>query len=155
MFSTESPSSHQCGTGYSDQMVSCATTIRKGIKWYRKLGIQFLLRISVVNALALYKISTRKDINIRRFRKLLAAKLLGLSENTKSPWLQRSQRNIAVRKNDSGNIRRACKLCYANKKRRMNRTKTRKNLKKTTTYCPNCSNQSQLCIECFKVLHSK
>ena len=41
----------KCGIDCSDQMVSYATTIRKGIKWYRKLGIQLLLGISVVNAL--------------------------------------------------------------------------------------------------------
>ena len=64
-------------------MVSYATTIRKGIKWYRKLGIRLLLGISVVNALTVYKIATRKNINIRIFRQLLVAKLLGLSENTK------------------------------------------------------------------------
>ena len=29
------------------------------------------------------------------------------------------------------------------------------NLKKTTTYCPNCPDHPQLCIECFKVLHFK
>ena len=38
----------KCGIDYSDQMVSYATTIKKGIKGYRKLGIQ-LLGISVVN----------------------------------------------------------------------------------------------------------
>ena len=120
---------------------------------YRKLGIQHLLGISVVNALTVYKIATRKSINIRIFRELLVAKLLGLSENTKNTCLRRSQHNIAVQKNDSGrSIRRVCKLCYANKRRR---TKTRENLKKTTTYCPNCPHQPQLCIECFKVLHSK
>ena len=95
-------------------MVSYATTIRKGIKWYRKLGIRLLLGISVVNALTVYKIATRKSINIRISRELLVAKLLGLSENTKNPCLRRSQHNIAVRKNDSGrSIKRACKLCYA------------------------------------------
>ena len=146
----------KCGTDYSDQMVFYTTTIRKGIKWYRKLGIQLLLGISVVNALTVYKIATRKNINIRIFRQLLVAKLLGLSENTKNPCLRRSQCNIAVRKNDSGrSIRRACKLCCANKRRRMDRTKAQKNLKKTTTYCPNCPDQPQLCIECLKVLHSK
>ena len=92
----------KCGIDYFDQMVFYATTIRKGIKWYRKLGIQLLLEISVVNALTVYKIATRKNINIRIFRQLLVAKLLGLSENTKNPCLRRSQHNIAVRKNDSG-----------------------------------------------------
>ena len=145
----------KCGIDYSDQMVSFVTTIREGIKWYRKLGIR-LLGISVVNALTVYKIATRKNINIRIFRQLLVAKLLGLSENTKNLCLRRNQYNIAVRKNDSGrSVRRACKLCYANKRRRMDRTKAQKNLKKITTYCPNCPDQPQVCIECFKVLHSK
>ena len=102
----------KCGIDCSDQMVSYATTIRKGIKWYRKLDIRLLLGISVVNALTVYKIATRKNINIRIFRQLLVAKLLGLSENTKNPCLRRSQYNIAIRKNDSGrSIRHACKLC--------------------------------------------
>ena len=128
----------KCGVDYSDQMVSYATAIRKGIKWYGKLGIRLLLGISVVNALTAYKIATRKNINIRIFRQLLVAKLLELSENTKNPCLRRSRHNIAVRKSDSGrSIRRACKLCYANKRRRMDRTKAQKNLKKIATYCPN------------------
>ena len=67
----------KCGIDYSDQMVSYATTIRKGIKRYRKLGIQLLLEISVVNALTVYKIATRKNINIKIFRQLLVTKLLG------------------------------------------------------------------------------
>ena len=103
-----------------------------------------------------YQIRLLLNIIIRIFGLLLVAKLLGLSENTKNPCLRRSRHNIAVRKNDSGrSIRRACKLCYANKRRRMDRTKAQKNLKKTTTYCPNCPDQPQLCIECFKVLHFK
>ena len=116
----------KCGIDYSDQMIFYATTIRKGIKWYIKLGIQLLLGISVANALMVYKIATGKNINIRIFRQLLVAKLLGLSESTKNPCLRRSRHNIAVRKNDSGrSIGRACKLCYANKRRRMDWTKAK------------------------------
>ena len=146
LFSDKSPSGHACSS----------TKLRKGMKWYRKLGVQFLLGISVVNVLTVYKITTRKNINIRISRQLLIAKLLGISENTKNLCLRQSQNNIAVRKNDSGrNTRCAYKLCYVNKRRRMGRIKAQKNLKKTTTYCPNCPDQPQLCIECFKVLHSK
>lgn len=39
----------ECRIDYSDQMVSCAMTIKKGIKWYRKLGNQIYLGITVVN----------------------------------------------------------------------------------------------------------
>ena len=146
----------KCGVVYSYQMAFYATTIRKGIEWYRKLGVQLLLAISAVNASTVYKIATRKNINIRIFRQLSVGKLLGLSENTKSSCLRRSRHNIAVRKNDSGRvIRRACKLCYGNKRRRMSRTKVQMNWKKTATYCPNCPHQPQLCIKCFRVLRSK
>ena len=101
----------KCGIDYSDQMVFYATAIRERIKWYGDLGIRLLLRISVANASTVYKIATSKNINIRIFGRLLVAKLFGLSENTKSPCLRRSRRNIAVRRNDSGrSIRRACKL---------------------------------------------
>lgn len=41
----------KCDIDYLNQMVCYASTIRKGIKWYRKLGIQLLLGISVVNTL--------------------------------------------------------------------------------------------------------
>ena len=74
-------------------MISYAITIRKGIKWYRKLGIQLLLGISVVNALTVYKIATRKNINIRIFRQLLVAKLLGLFEN---PCQKKKNQKILV-----------------------------------------------------------
>lgn len=40
----------KAGINISDQMGSYATTLRKGIKWYRKLAIEYVLRISVVNA---------------------------------------------------------------------------------------------------------
>ena len=66
----------KCGIDYSDEMAFYATTIRKGIKWYRKLGIQLLLGISVVNTLTVYKITTRKNINIRIFRQLLVSIIL-------------------------------------------------------------------------------
>ena len=34
----------------SDQMTSYITTLRKGVKWYRKLAIELLLGMAVVNA---------------------------------------------------------------------------------------------------------
>lgn len=42
------------GIDRSDQMASYATTIRKSIKWYRKLAIHFLIGISIVNAHVVY-----------------------------------------------------------------------------------------------------
>lgn len=40
----------------SDQMASYASTIRKGIKWYKKIGIELLTNIAIVNAYLLFQI---------------------------------------------------------------------------------------------------
>jgi hypothetical protein len=146
----------KCGIDHSDQMASYSSTIRKGIKWYRKLGIQLLLGISVVNALTIYEIVTNKKMNIRKFREMLIGKLFELSDNgnRSSSSFCVSRHSISVRRDESGKtIRRACKQCYADRSLAVGRSLTRKNTKKTTTYCPNCPDQPQLCLECFKVLH--
>ena len=42
-------------------MGSYVTTLRKGVKWYRKLAIELLLGMAVVNAWVAYKEGTKKD----------------------------------------------------------------------------------------------
>ena len=97
----------KCDIDYSNQMVP--PQLEKESNGTENLAFQLHLGIFVVNALTVYKIAASKNINIRIFRQLLVARLLGLSENTKNPRLRRSRHNIAVRKNDSGrSIRRAC-----------------------------------------------
>ena len=46
--------------GISDQMASYVTALRKGVKWYRKLAIELLLGMAVVNAWVAYKQATKK-----------------------------------------------------------------------------------------------
>lgn len=50
----------KAGIDLSDQMASYVSTLRKGIKWYRKLGLELLLGAAVVNAWLLYKHVTKK-----------------------------------------------------------------------------------------------
>ena len=38
------------GNDLSDQYTAVATSLRKGIKWYRKLAFEMLLRIALVNS---------------------------------------------------------------------------------------------------------
>ena len=70
----------------SDQLASYVTTLRKGVKWFRKLGIELLLGVAIVNALLIYKEVTGSRINIRSFRSSIARALLGVSlEQRRSP----------------------------------------------------------------------
>ena len=55
------------GIDISDQLASYVTTLRKGVKWYRKLGIELLLGVAIVKAQLIYKEVIRSRINIRSF----------------------------------------------------------------------------------------
>lgn len=48
------------GIDLSDQMTSYGSISRKGVKWYRKLAIELLLGMSVVNAWVIHKEITKK-----------------------------------------------------------------------------------------------
>lgn len=119
----------KCEIDYSDQMISYATTIRKGLEWYRKLGIHLLVGIVVVDAPIIYK---RLPLIIK-FRELLTLKLLELG-------FAFGQKII-----------RTCKLCYSNKKLHTDKTKYRKD----TTFRQNCPDQLQLYMDCFKPFQRK
>lgn len=53
------------GIDPSDQMSSYATTLREGFKWCKKLAMESILGISLVNALVVIKL---RHIQIRHFR---------------------------------------------------------------------------------------
>ena len=61
---------------FSDQMASYATTLRKGVKWFKKLGIELLLGMTFVNALVLFETSRGRKINIRNFRESICESML-------------------------------------------------------------------------------
>ena len=48
------------GIDRSDQIVSYAESIRKSIKWYRKLALHLLLRTTIVNTHVAYQEVTKK-----------------------------------------------------------------------------------------------
>ncbi|KAJ8963692.1 hypothetical protein NQ314_005444 [Rhamnusium bicolor] len=123
----------KAGIDLSDQMASYATTLRKGVKWYRKLAIELLLGTAVVNAWVLYKHASQKKTQIRTFRENLAADLLnvqGRVQREKPRTSASSYHHLSQRVDDDGKkIRRKCTLCYITSRRsRSQRSqKSRKN----------------------------
>lgn len=144
------------GIDISDQMCSYATTLRKGVKWYRKLGIEYLLGICIVNALVVYKTATQKQAKITWFREEITANLLDLpksAEKRENPTC----RNVHVlsTKVDQNNkkVRRMCVLCYANLKKTDGRVAARKKVRQVSTFCHDCENEPFMCLECFGKHH--
>ena len=64
----------------SDQMASYVATTKRGVKSYRKLGIELLLGMSIVNAWVMCKHISHKKIDIRTFREQQATGLLNIDE---------------------------------------------------------------------------
>ncbi|CAH1391108.1 unnamed protein product [Nezara viridula] len=61
---------------------------------------------------------------------------------------------LEVRRNLLGkSVRRICVLCYQKKRRFLDRQAAKRNVKKTTTYCPSCPRSPQICINCFNEYH--
>ena len=118
------------GIDRSDQMVSYATTIRKSIKWYRKLVLHLLLGTTIVNAHIVYQRATITKIEIRQFRELLVTEWLS-SENTvpdnNRNKTKKVSHHLEIRKNQQDKpIRRMCALCYQKKRQTVERQEARK-----------------------------
>ncbi|XP_076476109.1 uncharacterized protein LOC143302922 [Bombus vancouverensis nearcticus] len=113
--------SGKSGMDRSDQMVSHATTIRKSIKWYRKLALHLILGTTITNAHIVYQTATNKKIPIRKFREILVSEWLDVSSENTVPDNYREKTKVShhleIRKNQQGKpIRRMCALCYKKKR---------------------------------------
>lgn len=60
----------------SDQMTSYSNTLRRSLKWYRKIAFDFITNTVMVNAYRLYGLVTRNKINITKFREIITKQLL-------------------------------------------------------------------------------
>ncbi|XP_056645829.1 piggyBac transposable element-derived protein 4-like [Diorhabda sublineata] len=66
----------------SDQKAAYASTIQKGIKWYRKIIFELLTNTGVVNAYLLFIQVTREKMSITQFREELVLALTKLDDRT-------------------------------------------------------------------------
>ena len=143
------------GIDLSDQMASYVTTLRKGVKCYRKLSTELLLGMAVVNAWVAYKEATKKKIQISKFRERLAEKLFNLEGVVyDTPTGSSSSHHLVERTGSyAKRIRRTCSSCYAKMKKQESRDNARKMTQKSYTYCDLCLGQPQICLKCFNEIH--
>lgn len=138
----------KCGIDLSDQMASYATSLRKGIKWYRKLATELLLGTSLVNSWIVYKAATGRNIQIRKFRFEIASVLTGIPISDPSIIVSKKQHFLGEQ-----TTRKNCRNCYSRIVDTVGRENARNRVKKTYFYCKECPDRPFLCLECFNVLH--
>lgn len=138
---------HKSGIDLSDQLASYGTVQRKGVKWYRKVALELLLNIAVVNAYILYKQYTSKKISMVKFRELICLDFLGNVTNTNKP---KKLKHKLIKANRSH-----CSICYRNfKAEGKDRIECKKLAKKVFTRCENCPNRPAMCLPCFNYVHT-
>lgn len=148
----------KAGIDLSDQMASYATTLRKGIKWYKRLGMELLLGLTVVNAWVLYKRATNSKIKIRAFREMLVSDLLDIKhEVTERPRNSLPLSHFLITRMDATGkkLRRKCTGCYTTMQKELGRKEARNKAKMVFTFCELCPGQPQMCLPCFNKTHIK
>lgn len=145
----------KCGIDLSDQMKSYANINRKGVKWYRKLALEMLLGMSVVNSWVIYKKVHGQNIPIRVFREKLVTEAYHMLMGTPDgPELGPNAHELIDRRDEGGKlIRRRCKPCYALLQNEKGRDYARKKCKTVGSYCPLCPDQPHYCRTCFNQHH--
>lgn len=140
-------------------MASYVCTLRKGVKWYRKLGLELLLGVAVVNAWVVYKCVTKTKLSIRKFREQLVVDLLQI-ESDKEPPKKRPKKSttevhsLLKRIDENGKqVRRKCSLCYSKLSKELGRLDAKKKAKGVFTYCAKCPGSPQFCLDCFNDKH--
>ncbi len=128
----------------------------KGVKWYRKLGIELILGLSIVNAVVIYKEATGTKMNIREFRKSIAKCLLGCEKNPTKP-IQKQKHVLKTKIDQRTNKPKvlSCKPCYAKKSSEGGRSAAKMKYQKTKYFCNGCEGEPYMCISCFSRIHEK
>lgn len=139
----------------SDQMAAYSNSLRKSIKWYRKLAFEFITGTSVVNALYLYNKINNKKISITTFKENLAMQLFESGEplhpNAENPV---EEHRLTEKMDNEGKHKRGrCKSCYEKNSQQHGRDYAVKNTKRVSYICLGCDGNIFICMECFFEKH--
>ena len=133
----------------SDQIASYDNSVRRSNKWYRKVGLNFIINIIINNARIIYNLHRHENLGINAFKKALCLNLLG-----DSTLGDRRRSHFKVVFRDLG-YRRYFN-CYK-VARRLSKTvnESKRVCKRSNQYCVKDSAKKAVCPSCFGYLHGK
>uniref|UniRef100_A0A1B6MQT6 PiggyBac transposable element-derived protein domain-containing protein n=1 Tax=Graphocephala atropunctata TaxID=36148 RepID=A0A1B6MQT6_9HEMI len=135
----------------SDQLASYGTSVRRGVKWYRKLMFELLTNTSVVNAHSVYKSTVLSPKDIVTFREELVTYLL---ETRQKPTMEHENLTRTDHKLTSleNQPRGRCSSCYEKLKSWEGRIQASKRTPQVRMKCTGCP-QKFMCMDCFFTKH--
>ncbi|KAJ8972179.1 hypothetical protein NQ314_000309 [Rhamnusium bicolor] len=162
------------GVNMSDQMSSYYITLRKTIKWYRKVFCEIALGTCIVNTWSLYNKlgKSGKKLDMLQIREMIITGLLGTNDDVvdigaNTPQYddvserpkKKSRKSILVdhKMNKSeGSVRKnrkRCVGCYKKIKNERGVKEARLKSKRVVTYCEDCPEKPTYCLQCFNDYH--
>lgn len=153
------------GVDYSDQMASYHSSIRKPLKWYKKLVLELITGTVMVNAWILYNLTTvgqpgrEKNIDLLSFQESVACGLVGMDPKIQStPGTSNTKRRLHTLMEKEGQartVRRRCTSCYQdNRDKGLSARESDKITKQVVTYCVQCPSTPHMCLPCFNKRHT-
>lgn len=139
----------------ADQLSAYSSPLRKTIRWNKKIALDLLLNVALINSYILYKYVTKKAIKITDFRKAIVQSFCA-SRHDAQPEPSRPRRVKHVLQKLEGpsrKSRRNCGECYRTNVVNFGRKEARNKTKKVNTYCNGCPEKPKLCHDCFFKLH--
>nr|CAH7746879.1 unnamed protein product [Callosobruchus chinensis] len=145
------------GVDISDQMSSYYTALRKGLKWYRKIGFELIFGSAIVNSHIVYnEVNQTSRLNMLQFRQQLAFSLTETKTENNASTIQAPKR-IHTLETETGlgkKRRRNCVGCYQKLRATLSSREADKKVQKVTTYCADCAKKPAMCLSCFNEKHS-
>lgn len=135
----------------SDQFKAYSSSLRKGIKWYRKIAVELLLGSAIVNAHLVYQKITGNKSTITAFKEELALSLLNLEDSDENIARPSSSQMRHYLKEVTHSERRRCVVCYANLSKEHGRQHAQKKTPFSKYKCEQCN--QFLCVTCFSKVH--
>ncbi|CAH2087976.1 unnamed protein product [Euphydryas editha] len=96
----------------SDQMTAYSSPLRKSVKWYRKLACELLLNTAMVNAMVLYKQTTKKNLSVVQFRKAIVSYLVKADEENEINIAKNKTKKVATFCSDCPSQPHYCLTCF-------------------------------------------
>ncbi|XP_046677521.1 piggyBac transposable element-derived protein 4-like [Homalodisca vitripennis] len=137
----------------SDQMATYGTALRRGTKWYRKLAVEIVWGMVVVNAHFLYVENSGTKMPIKKFRESIILSLLKYEVETPRRSVGRPTHRLidCLRGDPPKKTRGRCRSCYEAKGRSGVQGPDGKisKAKQVFTICDTCEGRPFMCRTCF------
>nr|CAH7715369.1 unnamed protein product [Callosobruchus chinensis]CAH7730930.1 unnamed protein product [Callosobruchus chinensis] len=133
----------------SDQRTAYSSSLRKSVKWYRKVAFELITGTSVVNALIIFNKINQTKISVTKFKETVCMQLLQ-SSNPPLP-IQVQQKHELTQ--NALNKRGRCTICYKRNSELHGRDYAVKNTKRIIYVCNGCEGNPFICLDCFFVNH--